>query len=157
MHWWQKLKSLFISSRGYLDSVTCSLILRFVIQNYTKERWMVSWTKCDNMWKVSRTSSLCGSSLVLSLIDVGAGQGPRDDFFVFFGDGCEEASLTRRLPLFLSSYYLVSLLSASLMFLAKFKIAKKFSCTSLLSKQEHTFKRCSVASTILEIRRITSS
>ena len=49
-----------------------------------------------------------------------------DDFFVFFGDGCEEASLTRRLPLFLSSYYLVSLLSASLMFLAKFKIAKKF-------------------------------
>ena len=57
---------------------------------------------------------------------MGAGQGPRADFFVFFGDGCEEASLTRRLPLFLSSYYLVSLLSASLMFLAKFKIARNF-------------------------------
>lgn len=86
----------------------------------------------------------------------GQGKGPRDNFLAFFGGGREETPLTRRLPLFFSSYYLVSLLSASLMFLATLKIAKKFSCTSLLSKQEHTFKRCSVASTKLEILRITS-
>lgn len=86
----------------------------------------------------------------------GVGERAKGPFFAYFGGGCEEAPLTRQLPLFFTSYYHVSLLSASLMFLAKFRIAKKFLCTSLLSKQEHTFKRCSVASTKLEIHRITS-
>ena len=86
----------------------------------------------------------------------GVGKRAKGPFFAYFGGGCEEAPLTRRLPLFFTSYYHVSLLSASLMFLAKFRIAKKFSCTSLLSKQEHKCKRCSVASTKLEILRITS-
>ena len=86
----------------------------------------------------------------------GVGERAKGPFFAYFGGGCEEAPLTRRLPLFFTSYYHVSLLSANLMFLAKFRIAKKFSCTSLLSKQELTFKRFSVASTKLEIHRISS-